>query len=495
MEDASLTILYLFMFLSLWTLGLTFLAFNFRRNFWIALTMLSGGMSSCAFSIHLTILPRLQPLGWLTPDVETILYQASVFMMTVYLYLFPAITSLGALWMGGVESRRARHLLASALLLPAVLNLLRHLEREPWNVFAFEEQRLLVGFYLAAAVFFFFLAYWRDGSMYSLSNKKRVAWLFSAAVVWAYVTDFLGMKRLELRMWDFRLESNNLWQLNVIMIFSLVGAILYQLIRNGFLGIKLRIERERRSYSLRAITMGVSILNHSIKNEIQKIDYLTEKAAGQLENGEAERSKESLRQIGGVTSHLLSMVESIREKSDEIVLREAAVDVREMLEGALGPMRPQLAGRGTRLESSVEDGELRGDRMHLQETVSNLLQNAADAAKGKEGTISVRAFSTRKRFIVEVRDDGAGIDPEHAPRIMEPFYTTKRNASNHGLGLSYCAQVAQKHGGAIVFPPVEPGSGTIVQLQLPASRFRARPPLAAAEQARHASSPSAASEG
>ncbi|QJC51722.1 HAMP domain-containing histidine kinase [Paenibacillus albicereus] len=491
-----MTILYLFMFLSLWTLGLTFLAFNFRRNFWIALTMLCGGMSSCAFSIHLTILPRIQPLGWLTPEAEAFLYQTSVFMMTVYLYLFPAITSLGALWMGGVESRRLRLLIASALLLPAVLNLLRHLEQDPWNVFVFEEQRLLVGFHLAVAVFFFFFAYWRDGSMYSLNNKKRVAWLFSIAVVWAYVTDFLGMKRLELRMWEFRLESNNLWQLNVIMIFSLVGAILYQLIRNGFLGIKLRIERDRRSYSMRTITMGVSILNHSIKNEIQKIDYLIEKASGMLKEGDKESSLHSLRQIGGVTSHLLSMVESIREKSDDIVLRESAVEVREILENALGPMRSQLAARGTRLEASIEDGKLTGDRMHLQETVSNLLHNAAEAVAGKEGIISVRAFSTRKRFIIEVRDNGAGIDPEHAARILEPFYSTKKNASNHGLGLSYCAQVVQKHGGSIVFPPVEPGSGAIVQLQLAASRFKAHPPPSpAVEPLRQPSSSSASREG
>ncbi|MEO2203156.1 hypothetical protein ABGV42_05370 [Paenibacillus pabuli] len=68
--------------------------------------------------------------------------------------------------------------------------------------------------------------------------------------------------------WQFQLESNNAWKNNVFVVLGLVLGILYFTLRYGFLGIKLRIERERLNSSMRALTLGVPILNHSIKADV-----------------------------------------------------------------------------------------------------------------------------------------------------------------------------------------------------------------------------------
>jgi CheY-like chemotaxis protein len=68
--------------------------------------------------------------------------------------------------------------------------------------------------------------------------------------------------------------------------------------------------------------------------------------------------------------------------------------------------------------------------------------------------------------IVEVRDSGAGIDPEIARRAFEPFFTTKPVGVGTGLGLFICRNIVVAAGGTI---GIEPGAtgGTVVAVALP----------------------------
>jgi len=58
---------------------------------------------------------------------------------------------------------------------------------------------------------------------------------------------------------------------------------------------------------------------------------------------------------------------------------------------------------------------------------------------------------------IAVQDSGSGIDPQHADRIFEPFYTTKR--SGIGMGLSISRSIVEQHGGRLWAVPNE-GPGT-----------------------------------
>jgi len=70
--------------------------------------------------------------------------------------------------------------------------------------------------------------------------------------------------------------------------------------------------------------------------------------------------------------------------------------------------------------------------------------------------------------VVEVCDNGKGIDPENLARVFDPFFTTK-GASGTGLGLSQVYGFANQSGGAVAIESVV-GEGTTVRLSLPASR-------------------------
>ncbi|WP_438497875.1 sensor histidine kinase [Paenibacillus sp. IHBB 3054] len=464
---------YIVMFLSMWTMGVVLLVFNRKSNFWISLTLMTGGMASFAFSIHLTIVPFLLPRGWLTPTFSSFLYQLSVVAMTVYFYLFPFTACMGALWLGAVRTTKKKALISILLFIPAVLVGGHHLLKEPWASFDISHFRSWAGFYIVLSLVFYGIAFKREKEFYTRKNKKRVGVIFTLGTLFAFVTDFVGFRSLTMGEWSFELKSNGTWKYNVVVVLGLVAVIIFYLVKNGFMGIKLRIEREKRDLSMRALTMGVSILNHSIKNEIQKINYLTEKTEGYIHTGQTNKSLQSIEQIHSVTAHLLDMVGRIKDKADDIVLSETQVGVKDIFTAVLEPMQPLLESRSVRVAvMQEEDGELVCDTMHLKETLSNLVQNAVDAMDPEGGTLTLRTVSAKRYYIIEVTDNGCGIPKEQLGKIFEPFYTTKKNAYNHGLGLPYCVSVMRKHGGRLTLVNAETGRGTTVILHFPIQRFK-----------------------
>ncbi len=89
-----------------------------------------------------------------------------------------------------------------------------------------------------------------------------------------------------------------------------------------------------------------------------------------------------------------------------------------------------------------------GNRGKLQQVILNLLINARDAL-GDSGNITVLSYRSDGNSVVEVTDDGMGIEDEDLPRIFDPFFTTKGRGQGTGLGLSICYGIVHEHNGEI----------------------------------------------
>jgi two-component system sensor kinase FixL len=76
-------------------------------------------------------------------------------------------------------------------------------------------------------------------------------------------------------------------------------------------------------------------------------------------------------------------------------------------------------------------------------------------------------IADRGAIVVEVSDNGPGIDPQQQANIFEPFVTTKPHGI--GLGLAICRKIVERHGGQISASSVSP-HGTIFRIQLTTSR-------------------------
>jgi signal transduction histidine kinase len=101
----------------------------------------------------------------------------------------------------------------------------------------------------------------------------------------------------------------------------------------------------------------------------------------------------------------------------------------------------------------------------LSAVIAHLLDNAIEAA-GKEGHVRIRLFSRDDMAVIDVEDDGRGMDADFIrDRLFRPFDSTK--SSGYGIGAYECRELAQAMGGRLDVVSA-PGQGTTMRLCLPA---------------------------
>jgi two-component system, LuxR family, sensor kinase FixL len=107
------------------------------------------------------------------------------------------------------------------------------------------------------------------------------------------------------------------------------------------------------------------------------------------------------------------------------------------------------------------------DKVQIQQVLLNLLRNALEAMQGASRCVLVISSAPAEGTMVEVAvcDTGAGLAPDVAERLFQPFVTTKQQGM--GIGLSLCRTIIEAHGGSIRAAP-NPEGGTIFSFTLPA---------------------------
>jgi len=108
----------------------------------------------------------------------------------------------------------------------------------------------------------------------------------------------------------------------------------------------------------------------------------------------------------------------------------------------------------------------RGNAQRIEQVIVNLLLNACQALQERSAAIWLRTADTAAGLLLEVRDQGCGIEPAALAKLTDPFFTTRRETGGTGLGLSVSAAIVKEHGGRLEFTST-PGQGTWVQLILP----------------------------
>jgi signal transduction histidine kinase len=108
-----------------------------------------------------------------------------------------------------------------------------------------------------------------------------------------------------------------------------------------------------------------------------------------------------------------------------------------------------------------------GHPAELEQVILNLVLNALDAVDGTAGEIVLRTRRKNDNWVVlEVTDNGLGIDADNMNKLFEPFFTTKPLGQGIGIGLSTCYHILQAHGGEITVDSA-PGEGAVFTAILP----------------------------
>jgi signal transduction histidine kinase len=123
-----------------------------------------------------------------------------------------------------------------------------------------------------------------------------------------------------------------------------------------------------------------------------------------------------------------------------------------------------ILGDRVRVVSGIAGGTLRADPQRLTQALVNLLQNAADHAKG-DSPVCLRVQAGPASWRFEVADDGGGLPPGDEQVIFEPF-STGSSRGGMGLGLAIVRAIARAHGGE-ADADNRPGHGVTFWIRIP----------------------------
>jgi signal transduction histidine kinase len=107
----------------------------------------------------------------------------------------------------------------------------------------------------------------------------------------------------------------------------------------------------------------------------------------------------------------------------------------------------------------------------MEQVLLNILKNAAQALAGgdlsQQPKISVRTRLAESMAVIEIEDNGSGMDEKTRQRIFEPFFTTKEIGVGTGLGLSAAYDIITKGHHGVIDVRSQPGEGSCFTIKLP----------------------------
>ncbi len=224
-----------------------------------------------------------------------------------------------------------------------------------------------------------------------------------------------------------------------------------------------------RTHRLEAWADMARQVAHEIKNPLTPIQL----SAEHLRRVNLDRGSPLSPILEDCINSILSQVRLLRQIAGEFssfasspTPRPVATSIAELVDEVVHPYRTGVSDRMT-LQIDVPEGLplIWIDRTLIGRALTNILDNALHAMpSGGELRISAHASSEGGAVELEVRDTGAGMDPEALRRVFEPYFSTK--AVGTGLGLTIAKRNIDLHGGSITVTSAS-GKGTTVTLRIP----------------------------
>lgn len=231
-------------------------------------------------------------------------------------------------------------------------------------------------------------------------------------------------------------------------------------------------ERVRQMDKMAALGNMAAGIAHEIRNPMNAVKGFADLFKKRMEPGTKDHRWASL--ISEGVSEVDSIISSLLSFAQPEQLNAETVEAQDIVDGAIAASLQRLPGGRDAAcwELSVDctAGSLRGDRIKLRQALRNLISNAIDI-QPEGGSLHVVAYEHDGSHIFQVQDAGPGVSEELAPRLADPFFTTR--AEGTGLGLSLVHTIAALHGGALhVSSERSPLGGASLQFSIPSSQVR-----------------------
>ncbi len=244
----------------------------------------------------------------------------------------------------------------------------------------------------------------------------------------------------------------------------------------------------RQAQKLEAVGRLAGGVAHDFNNLLTVILGEVELLLDEPFGGEA--AHEALRSVRDQAERAANLTRQLLAIGRRQVLAAREIDAAEILRTVERLLRRAL-GENVRLEIDIADDRcpVVVDPAQFEQVLLNLAVNARDAMPSG-GTLTItldrvhlEAAAAMELHLepgdfarIEVRDNGAGIPPEHLGKIFEPFFTTKGPEKGTGLGLAMVYGVVSQSGGWVSVES-QPDRGTTFRILLPGAGGTSAPGL------------------
>jgi signal transduction histidine kinase len=209
----------------------------------------------------------------------------------------------------------------------------------------------------------------------------------------------------------------------------------------------------------------VADASHELRTPLTIVNLETSRALASPRK--AEDYTHALAVIRSENDFMTSLVNDLltlaRMDAGQANMQSLPVDLSDVALETIERLAPLAARNGVLLEAGdLPEARILGDRQHLIQMVSNLVDNGIKYAAGDNKKVSIETGTSEGNAWVSVSDNGPGIAPEHLPHLFDRFYridkartrgddqtTDPKSPSGSGLGLSIVQWIVKSHGGDV----------------------------------------------
>jgi two-component system phosphate regulon sensor histidine kinase PhoR len=233
------------------------------------------------------------------------------------------------------------------------------------------------------------------------------------------------------------------------------------------------IFHQKRLSQMRDDFMGN--MTHELKTPIATITLAAEMLKDENVPVEKKNVAGLSKMIRDEAQRLSSLVEKVLRMAaverGNINMKHKDTDIRNIIKKVVNTYKLQLDSKKGKIieQYDAKENIVVGDEMHLQQIISNLIDNALKYSK-KNPVISIHTENKKDGIIIAVTDNGIGIEKEYQKHIFEQFYRVPtgniHTVKGSGLGLNYVKTIVEMHGGKISVES-EKGKGSTFTIFLP----------------------------
>jgi len=204
--------------------------------------------------------------------------------------------------------------------------------------------------------------------------------------------------------------------------------------------------------------MLVSSISHDLRTPITSIKGYVEGILDGVANT-PEKVESYLKTIYSKTEHIDAMIDDLLlySKLDlkQLPFNFEKTDIAEYIEFCISESVPELLRYNIQIEVENDLNNLSFvmlDRDRMRRVIINIIDNSRKYIDKKQGHIIVKLRETNLSIIIEIRDNGAGIDKDAIDKIFDRFYradAARSETTGSGLGLAIAKQIVEGHRGKI----------------------------------------------